>query len=387
MNLIGKNIILGVSGSIAAYKSPDIVRRLQELGAIIKVVLSEGGAKFITKMSLETTSQNEVFDNLWDSKIEHISLAKWADIILIAPASANTIADINSGKATNLLTNIILATTAQIIIVPAMNQQMLSNITTQNNLKSLTSNGFIIMQSAFGKQACGDVGMGKMPEPINIAEFVAGTIQCSKLTGKKITITLGATIEKIDPVRYLSNFSSGKMGVALANSCINMGAIVTIIYGNISVKLPTKSKNIQTLSADEMYLEVTKNIGEIFISCAAVSDFKPVIYTNKKIKKSDNINLKLIKNIDILKTISNDYKKLFCVGFAAETNNLIEYAQNKLINKKLDMIVANNISCGFGTDENEVIVINKNTQIKLTKKSKNKIATEIMQIIAKKFII
>jgi phosphopantothenoylcysteine decarboxylase/phosphopantothenate--cysteine ligase len=383
MSLINKNIILGVCGSIAAYKSPDIVRRLKDFGADVKVVLTSSGAKFVSKLSLETVSQNPVYSELWDSEMEHINLAKWADVILVAPITANTIATITFGNATNLLGNIILATNAKLIIAPAMNKEMLLNSAVRENLSVLKQRGVQIIESASGVQACGDVGVGRLPEPMQIAEFVAQSFY-SKLAGKKVVITLGATIEKIDAVRYISNFSSGKMGLALINACLNQGLSVVAIYGNISVDLPQKSKNIQALSADEMFeitQEQTKN-ADIFISCAAVSDYKMQNIANKKIKKTDNLTLDLVKNIDILKEIASKKDKLFCVGFAAETDNLLEYAKQKLADKNLDMIIANDVKNGFGGDENEVYIIDKTQQIKLEKTNKQNIANQIMLFIA-----
>lgn len=393
MILQNQNIILGVCGSIAAYKSPDIVRRLQDLGACVKVVLSPSGEKFVSKLCLETVSKNIVFCDLWTGEMEHISLAKWADIILIAPISANTLAKFAGGIADNLLTNIILATKAQIIISPAMNAEMLNNIATQENLKTLKNRGVKIIQSDNGIQACGDIGEGRMSEPQNIAESVADLTQQTKLNGKKIVITLGATIEKIDPVRYISNFSSGKMGVAIANSCIFMGAKVTVIYGNISVELPQKSTNIQALSADEMLDRSLKNVDDcdIFIAVAAVADFKVVSVMENKITKSDKLTLNLEKTVDILATISaatTTKNRPFCVGFAAQTTDLIKNAKNKLLNKNLDMIIANDVSgtdTGFGVDENEVIVITNSQEAKIAKDSKQKIANQIMKIIENQY--
>jgi len=274
-----------------------------------------------------------------------------------------------------------------------MNAEMLNNIATQENLKTLKNRGVKIIQSDNGIQACGDIGEGRMSEPQNIAESVADLTQQTKLNGKKIVITLGATIEKIDPVRYISNFSSGKMGVAIANSCIFMGAKVTVIYGNISVELPQKSTNIQALSADEMLDRSLKNVDDcdIFIAVAAVADFKVVSVMENKITKSDKLTLNLEKTVDILATISaatTTKNRPFCVGFAAQTTDLIKNAKNKLLNKNLDMIIANDVSgtdTGFGVDENEVIVITNSQEAKIAKDSKQKIANQIMKIIENQY--
>lgn len=380
--LTNKNIILAVSGSIAAYKSPDIVRRLQDLGASVKVVLTAGGEKFITKLSLETVSNNTVYSDAWDSEMQHIQLAKWANIIVIAPASANTIANIAAGNGNDLLSLIVLATNSKVILVPAMNKKMLNNNIVADNLKKLQTFGIKIIDNEIGEQVCGDFGDGRMPDPVNIASFVAEQFQSSKLCGKKILITMGATIEKIDPVRYLSNFSSGKMGLALAQSCIDMGAKTILIYGNISIDLPEKSTNIRAISADEMYASVMQNIEgtDVFIGVAAVSDYKIKKTSKQKIKKNQaELHLELVKNPDILQTVAALKNKPFCVGFAAETENLIKNAKIKLHNKNLDIIIANDAENTFEKDNNEVFIITQYSQEKIKSQHKSKVATAIIQ--------
>ncbi|KAA0438850.1 MAG: bifunctional phosphopantothenoylcysteine decarboxylase/phosphopantothenate--cysteine ligase CoaBC, partial [Candidatus Thioglobus sp.] len=247
-SLSSKNIILAVSGSIAAYKAPDIVRKLQYLGAEVRVILTRGGSQFVSELSLQVTSKNKVHSNLWDKEAElsmgHIELSKWADAILIAPASANTIANLAAGKANNLLDSVILASDCPTIIAPAMNQQMYANDGVQANLQQLIGRGMTIIQPASGEQACGDIGVGVLPEPAAIAQQVGMLFQSTELSGKKVLITLGATVEALDPVRYLSNHSSGKMGAAIADACIESGAKVTLVYGNISVELNPKARAI-----------------------------------------------------------------------------------------------------------------------------------------------
>lgn len=278
--LTNKRIVLGVSGSIAAYKAPDVVRRLQDLGAEVRAILTQGGAKFITELSLQATSKNKVHNNLWDNEAElsmgHIELAKWADAILIAPASANTIANLSAGKACDLLTNVVLATDAPVLIAPAMNQQMYASSAVKDNLSALLARNIKLISPEFGEQACGDVGEGRLTEPSKIAKQVSEVFSSTKLTGKKILITLGATIEPIDPVRYLSNHSSGKMGMALARASIEAGAKVTLIYGNVSIPLSEESTNILVGSGEEMHQAVMENIKDqdVFIACAAVSDYR-----------------------------------------------------------------------------------------------------------------
>jgi len=286
--LTNKNIVLGVSGSIAAYKSPDIVRRLQDLGAEVRVVLTAGGAEFVSERSLQAVSKNKVHDNLWDKEAElsmgHIELAKWADAVVIAPASANTIAKLCHGKADDLLTTLILATAAKVLIAPAMNQQMYGSLATQDNLKLLENRSMVIAKPEFGEQACGDIGEGRLAEPTSIALQIAGLFQNTKLAGKNVMITLGATIEAIDPVRFISNHSSGKMGMALASACAEAGATVTLIIGAISVAVESRAKGILVTSANEMLKAVNDNISEqdIFISCAAVADYRPTNIAKKQ---------------------------------------------------------------------------------------------------------
>ncbi len=396
LSLTSKRIVIGVSGSIAAYKSPDIVRRLQDLGAEIKVILTDGGAKFITELALQSISQNKVHNNLWDKEAElsmgHIELAKWADAILIAPASANTIANISSGKACDLLTSVILASDAELLIAPAMNQQMYKSSALQDNLNTIKNRNIEIIDPEYGNQACGDVGQGRLASSSEIAEQVARKFTNNKLTGKKVLITLGATIEAIDPVRYISNHSSGKMGSALVDACIESGADVTCIYGNISTTLNNRSNNISANSAEQMHTKVMQNIKnqDIFIACAAVSDYRVKNIAHDKIKK-DNLDLtiELTPNKDILADVCKLEEKPICIGFAAETQNTIENAQKKLKNKACDAIILNDVSnddFGFNSDENEVYFLSKNINQKIAKNSKYKVAKKIIKIFIKELL-
>lgn len=395
-NLTNKRILLGVSGSISAYKSPDIIRRLQDLGAEVRVILTTGGSKFITALSLQSISQHKVHDNLWDSEAElamgHIELAKWADLILIAPASANTIATIATGKASDLLSSVILASDAIIIVAPAMNQQMYISNAVQDNLGTLSTRKINIITPDSGSQACGDNGPGRLPESIDIANQVAFQFQSTQLSGKNIIITLGATLEVIDPVRYISNHSSGKMGMALVNVCIDMGAKVTCIYGNISIPLNDRATNIQTLSAEQMHTCVMDNINQqdIFIACAAVGDYRVKNPSSQKIKKNGNhLILELIPNKDILSDVCKLKKKPLCIGFAAETQNTLQNAQIKLKNKACDAIILNDVSnneIGFNSEQNQVVFISQNQQQNIAQNSKLKIAQKILKIFTKEFL-
>lgn len=396
MTLTNKNIILGVSGSIAAYKAPDIVRRLQDLGAEVRVVLTQNGAQFVTELSLQVTSKNKVHHNLWDPEMAlsmgHIELAKWADVVLIAPASANTIANLTSGKASDLLGNIILASNCPLLIAPAMNQQMYAADSVQENLKTLLERQITIIQPDNGKQACGDIGAGRLADTTDIAQQVGALFQHTKLSGKKILITLGATIEAIDPVRYLSNHSSGKMGSALADACIEAGAKVTLVYGNISVPLNQKATAISATSAEEMHQAVMANIAtqDFFIACAAVSDYRVKNVEKNKIKKSNQaLILELIPTADILKDVCQLTHKPICIGFAAETQNLMENAENKLKNKGCDAIILNDVSgtdFGFKSEENEVVFLTSKSSLKIEKNSKQKIARKIVETLSENFL-
>jgi phosphopantothenoylcysteine decarboxylase/phosphopantothenate--cysteine ligase len=395
-SLTNKRIILAVSGSIAAYKAPDIVRRLQDLGAEVRVILTTGGAKFITELSLQATSKNKVHDNLWDSDAElsmgHIELAKWADIILIAPASANTISNLAAGKACDLLTSVTLASDCSILVAPAMNQQMYSSSALQDNLALLKGRGFIIIEPESGDQACGDVGLGRLPEPMKIAQTVSELFTSTELTGKKVLITLGATIEAIDPVRYISNHSSGKMGMALVDACLDYGAEVTAIHGNITTQLNDRCNNISATSASQMHQSVMENINEqdVFIACAAVSDYSAKQIQNEKIKKDESsLTIELIPNKDILSDVCKLNNKPITIGFAAETRDFIINAKKKINKKGCDAIILNDVSkpgLGFKSDDNEVVFLTHNNEIKITKSSKQKIGRKIVKIICERLL-
>ena len=394
-DLTNKRIVLGVSGSIAAYKSPEIVRRLQDLGAEVRVIVTNGGREFVSERSLQTISKNKVHDNLWDKEAElamgHIELAKWADVIIIAPASANTIAKLCHGRADDLLTTVILATEAKIMIAPAMNQQMFAASAMKDNLELLQKRGMDIIKPGFGEQACGDVGEGRLADPLDIAKQAADLFTSSLLSGKNILITLGGTKESIDPVRFISNHSSGKMGMALAHACIQAGAKTTLIVGSISVDIEKRAEVIHVVSAEDMYKAVMKKINsqDLFISCAAVADFKPKKMSKNKIKKNDStMTIELIENKDILASVCQLEKKPICIGFAAETENHIENARIKLKKKKCDAIILNDVSkseIGLNSNDNEVHFITKNQSEIIEKNTKQIIAEKIINKLANYF--
>jgi len=393
--LINKRIILGISGSIAAYKSPDIVRRLQDLGAEVRVILTSGGKEFVSERSLQTVSKNKVHDNLWDTEAElsmgHIELAKWADIIIIAPASANTIAKLCHGKADDLLSTVILATSASVMVAPSMNKQMYASLAMKDNLALLQNRGVKIIDPGFGEQACGDVGEGRLAEPSEIARQVSELFQNNTLCGKNVLITVGGTVEAIDPIRFLSNHSSGKMGMALAYASIQAGAETTLVIGSISVDVENRAKTIFVTSANEMHEAVMENIHnqDLFISCAAVADYRPKkIHPNKIKKDSNKKTIELVANKDILSDVCQLKDKPICIGFAAETENYINNANKKLKNKNCDAIILNDVSnseIGIKSDDNEVYFITKNSSEKINKNSKQIIAEKIIKNITKEF--
>lgn len=394
LNFSNKNILLGVTGGIAAYKSAEIIRLFRKEGADVRVVMTESAKEFITPLTLQAVSGNEIHDSLLDVKAEsamgHIELAKWADIILIAPCTAETMAKITHGRADDLMGALILASTANIFIAPAMNMNMWLDKTTQDNYKKISSRGISFIGPADGEQACGDVGPGRMVEPDNILNLIASSTKTGPLSGKVITITAGPTREQIDPVRFISNNSSGKMGYALAEAAIELGASVNLVSGPVSLNADKSINLYKVNSASEMSESVNKFMksSDIFIGCAAVSDFKPLDYSSIKIKKEDLVNpeIELEMNTDILSNVANTYKSSFVVGFAAETSDVTNNAKKKLKTKNLDMIISNDVSdksIGFDVDENEVNVITLNETIFLKRDKKIRIAREILKIIAK----
>lgn len=411
LSLANKNVLLGVTGGIAAYKSPDLVRKLTALGANVRVVLTSSAAEFVSPLSLQAVSGNTVHQLLLDPAAEaamgHIELAKWADVLLIAPATANTLAKLAYGMADDLLTTVYLATTAKVFIAPAMNQQMWKAPATLANVNILTNYGVEFIGPASGEQACGDLGAGRMVEPIDIAHRVCEAlcdshtinnkqssvpINCGELlTGKHVLITAGPTQEPLDPVRYISNHSSGKMGFAVAEAAVNAGAEVTLVAGPVSLATPKGCKRIDVVTADEMLTACTQSASkaDIFISTAAVADYKAVNVADNKIKKSDDeLTLTFIKNPDILATISQRKDRPFCVGFAAESQNVEDYARSKLAKKSLDMIAANNITAdglGFNSDKNALHVIWNGGDKKLPATSKRELAHQLISLIATRF--
>ncbi|MET0356717.1 MAG: bifunctional phosphopantothenoylcysteine decarboxylase/phosphopantothenate--cysteine ligase CoaBC [Cellvibrio sp.] len=397
-SLTNKHILLGVTGGIAAYKSADLVRRLQDAGASVRVVMTTAAQEFITPLTMQALSGNPVHTTLLDPEAEagmgHIELARWADLVLIAPASADFIARLVQGQGDDLLTTICLASFAPIAVAPAMNQGMWRNASTQANVEILIQRKIHIFGPAAGEQACGDVGPGRMLEPLALVDEAARLFVSGALAGKKVVITAGPTREAIDPVRYISNHSSGKMGYALALAAAEAGANVVLISGPTQLAPPDRVEFVSVTTADEMLSASLKFAAScnVFIAAAAVADYRPAQVATQKIKKTgeDSITLELIKNPDIVASVAALDAKPFTVGFAAESENLIAYAKQKLTRKNLDLIIANDISAagiGFNADENAVTVIDQHHQQELTQRSKHQLARELIAIIAQKLSI
>ncbi|WP_286237085.1 bifunctional phosphopantothenoylcysteine decarboxylase/phosphopantothenate--cysteine ligase CoaBC [Neptuniibacter halophilus] len=394
--LTNKQIILGITGGIAAYKSAELTRLLKTAGADVRVVMTASATEFITPLTLQALSGHPVHQHLLDPESEagmgHIELAKWADLILIAPASANFIARMASGQGNDLLTTLCLATDAPICLAPAMNQAMWRDTGTQENVARLQQRAISIFGPGSGEQACGDTGPGRMLEPTELARLTANQFSSHSLTGKTVYITAGPTREALDPVRYISNHSSGKMGYALAEAAIEAGARVKLISGPVNLPAPARVDRVSVESAEEMLQASLKDIEQcdIFIAAAAVADYRPTAVAEHKIKKGSEeiMELHLVKNPDIVATVAGLEDKPFTVGFAAETQDVLAYARGKLERKKLDLIIANDVSrsdIGFNSDENAVTVISATEADTLPQASKRQLAVRLIERIAAQY--
>ncbi|EPM5583893.1 bifunctional phosphopantothenoylcysteine decarboxylase/phosphopantothenate--cysteine ligase CoaBC [Vibrio vulnificus] len=390
--LAGKKILLGISGGIAAYKCADLTRRLKERGAEVQVVMTKAAKEFITPLTMQAVSGRPVSDSLLDPAAEasmgHIELAKWADLILLAPATADLIARMAAGMGNDLLTTLVLATDAPVAVSPAMNQQMYRNVATQENIATLSRRGMEIWGPAAGEQACGDVGPGRMLEPMQLVALCEQFFQPKPLQDKSILITAGPTREAIDPVRYITNHSSGKMGYALAQAAMQLGANVTLISGPVSLPTPVNVNRINVDSAQEMYDAVMAQASDhdIFISCAAVADYRPATIAEQKLKKtddSDEMTITMVKNPDIVASVSAmTENRPFTVGFAAETNDVEVYARRKLEKKKLDLLCANDVSVeeqGFNSSDNAITLYWSQGEKALPLNSKAALSMEILK--------
>jgi phosphopantothenoylcysteine decarboxylase/phosphopantothenate--cysteine ligase len=391
MGLANKNILVGITGSIAAYKSADLVRRLRDAGASVRVAMSENAKRFITPLTMQAVSGNPVHDDLFDLQAEaamgHIELARWADLVLIAPATADLMARLVNGNADDLLTTLCLATRAPIAIAPAMNQAMWQHMSTQNNLQALIRKNVFVFGPGEGSQACGDIGFGRMLEPAEIVQHTAKLFSTNTLSGQKILITAGPTHEAIDPVRYITNGSTGKMGYALAQAAVEAGANVTLVSGPVQLPVPAHVNCIRVVTALEMHDAVMRNINEydMVFAVAAVSDYRCEKIAEHKIHKDKEISeLKMVRNPDIAASIGALTTKPFLVGFAAETENVLASAKAKRVRKNMNMIIANQVGDGMGTDDNKVVVISENNETVL-QDSKQKLARKLIGIIAENY--
>jgi phosphopantothenoylcysteine decarboxylase/phosphopantothenate--cysteine ligase len=394
-SLANKQILLGVTGGIAAYKSADLVRRLQDAGARVQVVMTPAAQEFITALTLQALSGNPVHTELLDPAAEagmgHIQLARWADLVLIAPASADFMARLTQGMGNDLLTSICLATAAPIALAPAMNQGMWRNASTQANLDILIQRNIHIFGPADGGQACGDIGPGRMLEPLQLVAAAASLFISGSLAGKKVVITAGPTREALDPVRYLSNYSSGKMGYALAEAAAEAGAETILISGPTQLPVPDRVTRIDVITALDMYVASMREAEgcDLFIAAAAVADYRPEHIATQKMKKgeSDTLTLTLVKNPDIVASVAARNPKPFTIGFAAESENLLEYARSKLVRKNVDLVIANNISgshIGFNSDDNAVTLVDEQSATEISQRSKHQLARELIALFAKK---
>lgn len=391
-SLNNKNIVLIVTGGIAAYKALELVRLVRDQGGEIRVVMTQAAQQFVGPLSFQALSGNPVMSELLDADAEagmgHIELARWADLIAVVPASADFIAKMANGLADDLASTLYLASAAAVYVAPAMNQQMWRNSATQANIATLQTRGVQIIGPASGSQACGDVGFGRLEEPGAIAAKMAAHFEQGVLQGKTVMITAGPTQEAIDPVRYVSNRSSGKMGYALADAALEAGARVILVSGPTHLDAPARAQLIPIVSAGEMLEAVLSSLDEvdIFIAAAAVADYTFSEPAQQKRKKSaDELNLTLTATQDILKSVAGAQNRPFCVGFAAETENLIENARGKLQRKSLDMIAANDVSnqnIGFDSDNNEMTVLWGGGEQRLQLAPKREIARQLVKLIA-----
>lgn len=398
-HLTNKRVLLGVTGSIAAYKAAELIRRLRDAGAEVRVVMTDGAKAFVTPLTFQALSGSPVHENLLDKEAEaamgHIELARWADVILIAPASANSIAGLVQGRADELLNAVCLAADVPLAIAPAMNKNMWADKATQENVRLLAQRGVLFIGPDSGEQACGDVGEGRMIDSEAIISRLTELFTIGSLSGLTVLITAGPTREALDPVRYLSNHSSGKMGYAIAEAAVEAGAKVILVSGPVSLEAPDRVTRINVESAADMEAVVKEQVKhtDIFIASAAVADYRPVTVQQDKIKKKEErLTLELEKNTDILAMVKADYAKTFCVGFAAETQNLESYARTKLEQKNIEMIAANLVGAAaektagtFNSDTNELDVYWLGGNLKLELGSKTKLARQLIALISQRF--
>lgn len=393
--LSNKKVLLGVTGGIAAYKSAELVRLLIKAGAEVRVVMTPSAREFVQPLTYQALSGHRVYVDLFDaeadSAMDHIELARWCDLLLVAPASADFLGKLNAGYADNLLLTLCLASKQPVAVAPAMNQQMFANTSTQENIQQLAAKQVMLWGPAEGEQACGDVGPGRMLEAEQLLDNLRQHFSPGRLAGVNLLLTAGPTREAIDPVRYISNRSSGKMGYALAEAAARQGASVTLVSGPVSLPAPPGVELVSVESAQQMYDAVMQRAAasEIFIACAAVSDYRVDQAARQKIKKSsDSMSLQLVLNADILANVSALEQRPFCVGFAAETQDVEKYALAKLSQKNLDMIAANQVGGsggGFETDFNQLEVFWRDGRHSIAQASKTEVAKQLIELIAERY--
>jgi phosphopantothenoylcysteine decarboxylase/phosphopantothenate--cysteine ligase len=390
-------ILLGVTGGIAAYKSPDLIRKLAARGCEVQVVLTRGAAHFVSPLTFEAVSGRRVRDDLWDEEAEaamgHIELARWADCVLVAPATAHFIGALAAGLAGDLLTTLCIATAAPVVLAPAMNRQMWAHAAVQANCRLLESRGVRLLGPGAGEQACGEHGMGRMLEPEQIADaLLAESSPLSRpLAGLKVVVTAGPTREPIDPVRYITNRSSGRMGFAIAAAAREAGAEVVLVSGPVALATPPGVRRIDVETAEQMYARVHEEISEtdLFIACAAVADYRPEHQATEKIKRTEpEMHLDLIRSPDTLASVAALPNAPFTVGFAAETHNVAQYAREKLVRKRVDLIAANRVGpdCGFDRDTNELALYWRGGEMRLGEGAKAVLARRLMEVIAERYL-
>lgn len=394
-NLHNRRLLLGITGGIAAYKAAELVRGLRKAGAEVRVVMTEAAKEFVTPMTLQALSGNPVRTALFDPQHEaamgHIELARWAELVVVAPASADFLARLTAGMANDLLSTLCLASTAPLAVAPAMNQQMWQAAVTQQNVASLRERGVQLWGPAEGVQACGEVGPGRMLEAVELLQACQQHFVAGPLKGVRLTITAGPTREALDPVRFISNHSSGKMGFAIAAAAAGMGAQVRLVAGPVALATPAGVERVDVESAAQMLEAVLVDPGEIFIACAAVADYRPESLAPEKVKKyAPHLTLPLVRTPDILATVSALERAPFTVGFAAETEHLLDNARSKLQQKRLDMIAANWVGeraggGGFNSDENALQLIWADGELSLPRCGKGELARQLLGVVAERF--
>lgn len=388
MELHGKRVVLGVTGGVAAYKAAELARLLVKEGAQVDVVLTEAGAQFVGAATFQAISGRPVWQGLWDLRMDnamaHIDLSRGAALILVAPATADFLAKLTHGMADDLLSTLCLARDCPLLVAPAMNRQMWQNPATQRNIIQLVNDGVNIFGPGIGEQACGETGAGRMLEATEILDDVIAFLQPKSMAGKRVLITAGPTFEAVDPVRGLTNASSGKMGFALARACIEAGAQVTLVAGPVALSTPRGATRIDVTSALQMRDAVMQTVdaADVFISVAAVADYRPVENATHKMKKSAAMSIDLVANPDILAEVAARPNAPFCVGFAAESQNLASYAEGKRVAKKLPLVVGNLVQDGLGGDQNVVTLFDAKGAHPLPQGDKLKVAREIIKHLA-----